>query len=300
MIYPSNFLAQLLAVGRARGRRLGHRLVQQRVDLLPAQRRPRPVPGRPGPRRLAQRHARRSLRRRRHGHPGRHLVLHDRPHVGHRGGRRDGPRLRPRLLRGDRLVPAQPGGRLPRRAGARLLRLPRRPRLEPRGRAGHPRPHLGPGERGRSSTCATRSSAARSGPSPPPASSRRRGCTAWRRSCAGPEPRSATRSTRAGCRQRRPTRSWCAAPSPPTGWAARCRWTTWVSGTSSTTSTRSRWRDSLKEFFGGRAPIGGQPARPWRPGLVAAGGVRRPDPSARELPVACLTPRTASSPRRTT
>ena len=49
----------------------------------------------------------------------------------------------------------------------------------------------------------------------------RRGCTASRRSCAAPAPRSATRSTRAGCRRRRPTTSWCAARSRPTAWAAR-------------------------------------------------------------------------------
>ena len=63
------------------------------------------------------------------------------PTAGRRGRRRDGPGLRPRLLRGDRLVAAQPRGRLPGRARARRVRLPRRPRLQRRGRAASPGRH---------------------------------------------------------------------------------------------------------------------------------------------------------------
>ena len=60
VIYPRNFVTQLLAAVAHDGVGLGDGLVEQRVDVLHAQRRPRPLPGRPGPRRLAQRDPRRA------------------------------------------------------------------------------------------------------------------------------------------------------------------------------------------------------------------------------------------------
>ena len=218
-------VTQLLAAVGPRRRRLGHGVVEQRLDVLHAQRRPRPLPRRPGPRRLAQRDPRRATT---HDAAidipaGISFCMLD-PDRGGPGRRGDGPGLRARLLRGDRLVPAQPGRGLPRRAGAGHLRLPRGPRLQPRGRAGRPPAHVGARQRGdhrHALPALPRPGAGvRALRHPEPGAAARRAA----RSSAGRAPRPATPSTRAGFRRRGRGGASCAAPSRPTAWAARWPW----------------------------------------------------------------------------
>ena len=152
-----------------------------------------------------------------------------------------------------------------------------------------------------SSTCATRSSAARCGRSRRSgilAQARLHGVAAFMRRAgaevgytidAGWLPPSQADEELVRC------------TSPPTAWAARSSMEYLGFHARHRRHRRVRDRRVAQGVLRRTRPVRGQPARPRRPGHLAPVGVRGADPPARELPVACLTPRTASTsvPRRT-
>ncbi len=75
----------------------------------------------------------------------------------------------------------------------------------------------------------------------------------------------------------------------PDGLGGSMSMDTSASATWSTTSTRSRSRESLKEFFGGRAPSAVNLRDRGALAHLAPVGVRRAVPAQRQLPFACLT-----------
>ena len=165
VIYPQNLLTGLIAVADSdETHRLGHGLVEQRLDVLAAQRATPTPAGRPGrvdwcPTRSTPTTA--PPRR----HPGRHLLLHAHPAPGPRGVGLMDPVFGRGLLRGDRLDPAVEGARATASPSppASSSTTPAGARPSPPGCSARATPRCRPTRP--SSACATRCSAARCRPS---------------------------------------------------------------------------------------------------------------------------------------